>query len=194
MGLKKLRSIRNEELIAATVSAIHQHGYANVTILQIAKQAGASAGSIGYYFGSKEKLFEGTMLSLLNILKMATVIRLSKAESAEDRLLAVLQANFDDTLFTKEHCSVWTQFWANARYEKSLARLHHINRSRVKSNLAAELRSLVPPEHRDTTRRTLQNYMDGVWIHAAQTTDPIDPADERDKVADVMRLVLDAAR
>ncbi|SEO94741.1 transcriptional regulator, TetR family [Salinihabitans flavidus] len=191
MSRKRIRDIRNEELIDAAITAVHKRGYAVVTMAEIAQEAGASAASINYYFGSKERLMEATMRRLLSTLRAALLDRYEHATTPRERLLAVLDANFDDRLFTVEQCSLWMQFWANAPYSASLARLHRINRRRVQSHFRAELRALVPAPRRETVREALQCYMDGVWLEAAQSPAPLDPARARQGARRVAGLLLD---
>lgn len=171
---QSIRDIRREELIAATMTAIHRHGFAAVTISQIAEVANASVGSISYYFGGKDRLLEGAMLSLLSTLRQCTIEGLGAARSPRERLEAVIIANFDPRLFSTEQCSVWMQFWAFAPYAPHLARLHRINRARVSSNLRAELVSLLPADEIDNAQRSLQAYMDGIWLEAAQGEGPVE--------------------
>lgn len=191
MGRTRIRDIRHEELINATITAVHKRGYAVVTMAEIAAEAGASAASINYYFGSKEKLMEATMRRLLSLLKDAMLERYATATTPHERLIAVLDANFSDRLFTNEQCSLWMQFWANAPYSQSLQRLHRINRSRVNAHFRAELRALVPEERRETLREALQCYMDGVWLEAAQSDTPLNPAQARAEARDVAALMLE---
>ncbi|SHK05782.1 transcriptional regulator, TetR family [Shimia gijangensis] len=193
MSRKRIRDIRHDELIAATITAVHKHGFTGVTMSEIAQEAGATAASINYYFGSKENLMEATMRWVLQLLKDATLARYANAHSPEQRLMAVLDANFSDRLFTVEHCSVWVQFWSNAPYVPSLARLHRINRARVTSHFRAELRALLPEDQRETVREALQSYMDGVWLEATQSARPLDPAKTRADARRVAQLLLDAA-
>jgi len=174
MGRKRIRDIRNEELIAATIVAVHKRGYSVVTMAEIAREAGASAASINYYFGSKEGLMEATMRHLLRKLRTAMIAGYSAARTPEERLYAVMDANFSDALFTVPQCSLWMQFWANAPYSPRLARLHRINRTRVRSHVRAELANLLPPEQIETARSALQCYMDGVWLQAAQSESSVD--------------------
>ena len=173
---RRIRDIRRDELIAATIKAIHRHGFAAVTISQIAEVADASVGSISYYFGGKERLLEEVMRRLLSILHESTVARLRAAVGPHERLGAMVLANFDNRLFSEEKCSVWMQFWAFAPYTPRLARLHRINRSRVSTNLRGELRMLLPTDRVEDTQRSLQAYMDGVWLEAAQRGDPVSGA------------------
>ena len=190
MGRKPIKEIRHGELIDAAITAIHQHGYAAVTIIQIAREADTAAGSIHYYFGSKEGLLFATMRRLLNILRDTTLQLLAQKTTPRERLIAMAKSNFDDKLFSIEQCSVWTQFWANAPYEDTLARLHRINRARVRSNFRAEIKLLLPPEEREVARRALQAYMDGVWIQAAQASKKLDPAEERRQIVRVIDRLL----
>jgi TetR/AcrR family transcriptional regulator, transcriptional repressor of bet genes len=179
MTRKRIRDIRHEELIDATILAVHEFGFAQVTMAEIAHKAQSSAASINYYFGSKDSLMEATMLHLLRVLRQAMIKGYSSAGTPRARLLAVLDANFSDDLFTAPQCSLWVQFWANALYSPPLARLHRVNRSRVRSHFRAELRQLVPDPQIEITRRALQSYMDGVWLQAAQSNVPPDAAAAR---------------
>lgn len=192
MGRKQIKDIRREELIDAAIVAIHRHGFAAVTVNQIAKQADTSAGSIHYYFGGKEGLLEATMRRLLSILKRATLARLAEAEGPRQRLLALVIANFDDALFSPQTCSVWIQFWAYAPYDPALARLQNLNKSRVRSNLRTELRQLLPSDNAETARRAIQAYMDGAWLQRAQSTQGPDSADARRRAEEVVSLLLAA--
>ncbi|WP_054002476.1 choline-binding transcriptional repressor BetI [Shimia sp. SK013] len=193
MGRTRIRDIRHEELIHATISAVHKRGYAAVTMAEIAAEAGASAASINYYFGSKEKLMEATMRRLLTLLKEAQLERYASAKSPLDRLMAVIDANFADRLYTIEQCSIWMQFWANAPYVDSLSRLHRINRARVTSHFRSELRSLLPDDRREIVREALQSYMDGVWLEAAQSNETLAPAAARKEARRFAKLLLDNA-
>ena len=149
MARKRIRDIRNDELIAATIDAVHQLGFANITLSDIARKADISPASINYYFGSKDQLLAATMLQLLSKLHVATLARLKKANDPESRLMAIVEANFDDALFTVQQCSVWVQFWSAAPYSATLARLHRINRCRVRSNIRGELHKIVPEASRE---------------------------------------------
>ncbi|MCD9148889.1 choline-binding transcriptional repressor BetI [Pseudophaeobacter flagellatus] len=190
MGRKRIRDIRNEELIEATIVAVHKRGYSVVTMAEIAREAGASAASINYYFGSKEGLMEATMRHLLRKLRHAMIEGYSKARTPRERLYAVTDANFSDQLFTVPQCSLWMQFWANAPYAPRLSRLHRINRTRVRSHVRAELANLLPLERVETARSALQCYMDGVWLEAAQSERKVQPDAARRAAHQVVDLIL----
>jgi len=193
MKRKRIRDIRYEELIEATIIAVHKHGYNTVTMAEIAKEAGSSATSISYYFGSKEGLMEATMRHLLRRLKKLLIAGYTEAKTPRERLDAILDANFSDSFFTVEQCSIWMQFWASARYSRRLSRIHRINRSRVRSHFRAELRQLLPPAEVEIARIALQSYMDGVWLEAAQSGVPLDSAAAKQAARGVADLILRSA-
>ena len=157
---------------------------------EIAREIGATAASINYYFGSKENLMEATMLRLMELLKQASILRLKVAKTPMNRLLAITNANFDDSLFSQEHCSVWLQFWSQAPHSEKLSRLHRINRSRVRSHYRAELKHLLPSQTRETARKALQAYIDGVWVEASQSGDELVPNEMREEACRVVKLLL----
>ncbi len=193
MARKRIRDIRNEELIEATIVTVHQRGYGAVTMAEIGREAGASAASISYYFGSKEGLMEATMRHLLRKLRAAMIESYAKAKTPRERLYAVMDANFADSLYTVPQCSIWMQFWANAPYSSTLTRLHRINRARVRSHFLAELGQLLPCDQVETARQALQSYMDGVWLQAAQSEEPLDCKAAREAAHRVVDLVTSRA-
>ena len=189
---RRIRDIRRDELIEATITAIHENGFAALTIGQIADKANASIGSISYYFGGKERLLEEAMRRLLTILRDCAINGLQEARGPRARLNAIVFANFDDRLFSAETCAVWMQFWAYAPYTPRLARLQNINRARVSSNIRAELKALFPGTDTDARQRALQAYMDGVWLEAAQGDGPLDAAAARVAAAQFLDALLAA--
>ncbi len=190
MARKRIRDIRHDELITATIDGVHQLGFANITLSEIAKKADISPASINYYFGSKEQLLAATMQHLLATLHRSTLERLSNVVQPRDRLIAIVEANFDDTLYTVEQCSVWVQFWSAAPYSSTLSRLHRINRSRVRSNIRGELQHLVGKHSLETVRRAIQAYMDGLWVEAAQSNRAVDAKAARQEAKRFTELLL----
>lgn len=173
MTRRKISSVRREELIQATLAAVCAHGFADLTVARIAEDAQVSAGNIHYYFGGKEALLEATMRHLLELLKAAHGRQLADAATDRERLHAVVQANFDEEFLTLETCRVWTQFWAHAPYRPKLARLHNINRARVRSNIVFAIRTLVPVQDVRVKTNAIQGYMDGVWVQVAQSPESL---------------------
>lgn len=192
MPRQNIKDLRRAELISAAISAIHRHGFADLTVSQIAKDAETSTGSIHYYFGGKEALLEATMRHLMTVLSTVVRQRLSAATDPRQRLAAMVLGNFDEGFFSQETCTVWTQFWAYAPYNTGLARLQRTNKARVRSNLNHELRQLVPDGIRDQVRFAIQSYMDGVWVHTAQAKQAPTPDSAQQDATEFLNLLLGA--
>ena len=133
------------------------------------------------------------MRYLLQKLRAALVTGYNRANSPIDRFYAILDANFDDALFTVEQCSLWVQFWASAPYQPCFARIQEINRQRVRSHFRAELKHLVPDTEVDVVRRALQSYMDGVWLQATHSEGALNAMAARAEARRVADLLLGRA-
>ena len=56
-----MEPLRRRELIGAAIESIHAQGMAQVTMGDIARRAGVSAGLAHHYFGGKDQLLSATM-------------------------------------------------------------------------------------------------------------------------------------
>ena len=106
MKRTRIRDIRNQEFISATLSATFERGFHAVTMADIARKLGATAASINYYFGSKDRLMAETMTHLLGLLRQEHVMALSQAHTPKERLRAIVELKiifllrlFDDLNF-----------------------------------------------------------------------------------------------
>src|SRR5579859_5125104 len=56
-----IEDVRRNEMIAATMSVISARGFDGATVRDIARAAGASVGSVNYYFASKDDLLRAAV-------------------------------------------------------------------------------------------------------------------------------------
>ncbi|WP_434053461.1 MAG: transcriptional regulator BetI [Roseibium sp.] len=158
---------RRRSLIDATVDAIHERGYSDVTMAQIAKRAGVSGGLVHHYFGSKDQLLAATMRHLLTELGRAIRENLAKAETPRERISAIITGNFAVDQFQPAVIAAWLAFYVQSRTTQSNSRLLRIYAARLASNLTYNLRFFLP---RDEARRVAEgtaSMIDGVWIRQA---------------------------
>lgn len=164
-----MEPIRRQQLIEATITSLGERGFADTTIQTISRQAGVSPGIIHHYFGGKEELLVATMRNMLLQLRNDAVARLSAAESPRDRLVAVIDSNFDSLQFTPQVINAWLGFWAQVPHVPALARLQRVNNRRLHSNLMYSLRDLLPADRAETVARGLAAMIDGLWLRSALT-------------------------
>lgn len=103
-------------LIEATADAILEHGLANVSVSRILEHAGLSRGMINLHFQSKNKL----LLEVVRHFSDEYVAHLQRAMDAagprpEDRLRAIVAADFDTAVLNRRMMAVWIAFRGEAQ-------------------------------------------------------------------------------
>ncbi len=158
---------RRRSLIEATVGAIHEKGYCDVTVAQIAKRAGVSSGLALHYFGSKDQLLAATMRHLLKDLGDGIRERLSQARDPRERISAIIEGNFAPGQFREAVIAAWLAFYVQSRTTRSNRRLLQIYSGRLASNLTFNLRHYMPHAEARRVAEGTASMIDGVWIRQA---------------------------
>lgn len=83
-----------EKIIAATLSLIEKEGVHGLTTRVIASEANVNIAAINYYFGSKQKLIEETLLSALNHMFSDTADFVTQMGDSADDLLKNIMLYF----------------------------------------------------------------------------------------------------
>ncbi|MFN3615612.1 MAG: choline-responsive transcriptional repressor BetI [Rubrimonas sp.] len=135
-------TLRRREVIEAAITAIHARGSADVTVAEIARRAGCSAGLALHYFGGKEDILLAAMRHLLADFRCDAAAGLRRAPTPRARVTAVVQASFGPGQFRPEAVSAWLAFYAMAQRSRPARRLLQIYFARLRSNLIHALRPL----------------------------------------------------
>jgi AcrR family transcriptional regulator/plasmid maintenance system antidote protein VapI len=106
---------RRRELIEATIRTIGRRGYASTTLSHVAGDAGLSPGIVNFYFNSKEQLLQETLEHLVEEYdRVSKAIVAAAGPDAAAQLMALIAADFDPAIYTREKVAVWYAFWAEA--------------------------------------------------------------------------------
>ena len=159
---------RRRQLIEATLEVVGELGLRSATIGAISRTAGMSSGLISHYFGGKQALIEATLRQLLEELKLALLEHTQSASlTPQQRLAAIVEANFSDFQRSTATTRTWLSFWARAMHEPGLARLQNINSHRLYSNLCYSFRQLLPVDVARNAARQTAALIDGFWLRSA---------------------------
>jgi TetR/AcrR family transcriptional repressor of bet genes len=125
---KAAREVRRAQLINATITALARKGFAALTVADVAREAGLSAGIVIFHFTSKDELLASVLKSLAAEYHQNWMRRVREAgSSAAERMKALLLADFDAGVFTPEKLAAWIAFWGEAQgrpvYDQIYARL-----------------------------------------------------------------------
>lgn len=182
--------LRRRQLIDATLTTIGRYGLGDTTIARIGREAGLSAGIIGHYFGGKEGLLEASMRALLAGLEAERLARLHRADSAEQRLRAIVDASLSAHQLAPNVRAAWLSFHAQVPFSPALARLQRVHARRLHSNLAHALRALLPDAAAGRGAVGLATMIHGVWLQAAVTSHGLRPETACPLVEDYLASVL----
>ncbi|RWR03614.1 transcriptional regulator BetI [[Pantoea] beijingensis] len=171
-----MQPIRRRQLIDATLSTINEVGLNYATIAQIAKRAGVSTGIISHYFKDKNGLLEATMRDVTRQLRDAVAIRLASLQgaSAEARLCAIVEGNFDETQVHSAAMKAWLDFWSSSMHQPQLNRLERVSSGRLLSTLIFEFKKDLSQEEARLAGYGLAAMIDGLWLRAALSGKPFD--------------------
>jgi len=173
--------MRKEALVSATITCVGQRGVSDVTVGQIAKQAGVSSALAHHYFGSKDQLFLSAIRSILSEFGRQARAELATAATPRDRLHGIVAASFSERNFQPEVIAAWLNFYVMAQVQPETNRLLRIYQKRLISNLTHALRPLCDTP--EATAQTTAALIDGLYIHRA--LDQNTPPDAKDAIARV---------
>ncbi|WP_068318197.1 transcriptional regulator BetI [Polycladidibacter hongkongensis] len=185
---------RKSSIIEATIAAIHECGYGKVTMAQIARNAGVSAGLPHHYFGSKAGLFNATITHLLLELSRQVNEALQNVEGPLQRVLTLVETNFSDEQFQPGVISAWLAFYAEARNEPQTNRLLRIYQRRLVLKLRAEFRQLLAEEDARRAAEGTAAMIDGLWLQRALVGGGLVGSSAAALVADYVQMSLKSAR
>jgi phenylpropionate dioxygenase-like ring-hydroxylating dioxygenase large terminal subunit/AcrR family transcriptional regulator len=112
------------DLINATVSAIARHGLSSLTSAKIATEAGHTAASVNFHFGSKEALLLATLREVSE--EFADAMANVLAEAGQDplvTLLGIIDASLSRRLSESQKVAVWYAFLAESSARKDYQRI-----------------------------------------------------------------------
>ncbi|MGY9046692.1 hypothetical protein P775_18025 [Puniceibacterium antarcticum] len=156
---------RRAALVQAAICEIGAAGSLNVTVGQIARRAGVSSALAHHYFGSKAQILSAAMRHILSDYSREVREALVAAQGPQDRLRAVIAANFADSCFEPAVISAWLNFYVLAQRDPEAGRLLRIYQGRLRSNLKHALRAHMARP--GPAAELLAALIDGMYLRAA---------------------------
>lgn len=158
---------RRKALIHAAIEMIGEQGSLDVSVKEIAKQAGMSSALAFHYFGGKDEMIIETMRHLLREFSTSVVNRLNLSGEALERLDALICASFSEDQFERKTVAAWLVFYLKAYSSPQAARLLSVYTSRLKSNLVFAFKQVLPEDEAVEAANGLGALIDGLYIRQA---------------------------
>lgn len=110
------RETRRVQLIEATIETLAERGFSRTTLTEVARTAGLSHGLVLFHFETKEKLLAETLAYLAEEYRANWTGALAQAGDDPARQLnALIEADFNLSVFTPARLSAWCAFWGEAQ-------------------------------------------------------------------------------
>jgi TetR/AcrR family transcriptional repressor of bet genes len=119
-----------------------------------------------HYFGSKEDMFLAAMRHILTLYSAEVRGALVLAQAPEERLRAIILANFSAGNFRREVIGAWLNFYVLAQTVPQASRLLKVYQRRLRSNLLVALRPLAG-NRAEELADGLGALIDGVYLREA---------------------------
>lgn len=174
MKLRSISDIRRSELRKAGFRVLQMEGLAGTTLERVAAEAGASKGIVLHYFANKKELFEHVMREANLELRNRVVARMARATTPMERLVAVIEGNFEPDIYKAEACYAWLSLCAQVPFDERLARIQTVIHRRMHSNLIGPLRALTHESRAEKIALGISSMVDGLWLRLGLSTEPLD--------------------
>jgi TetR/AcrR family transcriptional repressor of bet genes len=188
----KIRDYRRNELIQATIDTYAAKGLTDITLADIAAQAGMSPALVSHYFDGKNELLEATLRSLAKAIARSILIRFKADPSPLARMHAIIDACFEAEHFRPGAMVAWTAAWLHMQTNSQLAGLQRMINRRYRSNMLFALKQLMPEPIARDIATTLFATIDGFWLREAIDRGAVSPNDARRLCRSYLTLALQA--
>jgi TetR/AcrR family transcriptional regulator, transcriptional repressor of bet genes len=158
-----IEDLRRREIIQAAHRVFMQHGLGGLTTQRICAEAGLSPGILTYYFKGKDEVLFAMVRLNNRILSQDVAVRLRAANTPWARLVAIVEGNFPEGVYTPTVAAAWLSLCAESGQRPPFRRLQQIFYARLRSNIAAALGPDVP----DALTMTIAAMIDGFWLRRA---------------------------
>ena len=175
-----IKQSRRIELIEATIDSLAKHGFAEITLGQVAKAARLSQGIVNFYFRSKDALLVETLKYMAEEYERFWIAAVHRAgPNAADKLAAMIAADFDPVMASRKKVTVWYAFWGEARWRPEYLKICQTLSESYFAETASLCRELaetgsyadVDP---DRIARGLNAMIDGLWLDILTSPTAID--------------------
>lgn len=161
---------RRRQLLDAARASILRHGLARTTLATVADAAGLSQGVAAFYFKSKAGLLTAVLEDLYRGYEALWTSALEKAGDApQDRLEALIDADFSLTACGPKVLPLWYAFWGELRSTPDYAAVAEAFDARRSDALEAVWAQLLPEAEAVQLAEWTDTLTDGYWqrLHLA---------------------------
>ncbi|MGL6209556.1 MAG: TetR family transcriptional regulator [Paracoccaceae bacterium] len=176
------RNARRTQLIEATIEALAERGFSRTTVTDVAARAGISHGLVLFHFQSKDNLLAETLDYLAEEYRLNWQTALADAaEAPEDKILALIKADFAPAICTPQRLSAWCAFWGESQsrplYQARCGANDALYNATLVSLCTAMNENYGYTHSPEQIARLLRIMTDGVWLDLMTLAQPYSVAE-----------------
>jgi AcrR family transcriptional regulator len=163
MARTSVEAERREQIIAAACEVISEIGFKQLRVADVAKRAGASTGTVHYYFATKRELMHAAFeVNFTGSLERRKHL-LENLEDPRERLRLFVDSYLPDDDRTVAAWHVWAELWVEALHDPDLQELNERVYGEWRRTVAAIIRDGQDAGHfRDGDAVLLANALIGM--------------------------------
>ncbi|HNR87922.1 MAG TPA: TetR/AcrR family transcriptional regulator [Spirochaetota bacterium] len=127
---------KKNHIIWAAFNAIAKIGYINLTIDEVAKEAGVSKGVVHYYFDTKENLMLEVMFTFVQFFVVSLNFAVSPALAPTERIKGIMRFSMKIALNHKEYIRVIIDYWAQVNINVNLRDIYVFYQNQIIAYIA----------------------------------------------------------
>lgn len=168
-GRRASKDVRRQQLIDATISVLARKGYSALTVADVAKSAGLSAGIVNFHFESKDKLLAASLQFLTDEYRRNWKTALESAgKDPAQRLRSLLLSDFDISIYTSDKLAAWIAFWGEVQGRPIYDKIYSAQEDeRIATSLALVKTIIAEGKYRHNAifaTRALESLCEGLWL------------------------------
>ena len=162
------KDARKQQLIQATIECIHLHGLEKTTISRVTRIANLSAGTVNFYFESKDRLLLETLSSVAREFRQSIQDTIQGEPGAAGILERIIRVHFNPSICSPEKIAVWNAFSTASRTRKDYIQICGELDKEIWQILLDQITRLCKQEQIDhyspaALARGLEGMLDSFW-------------------------------
>lgn len=179
----KKSAISSAQIVQAAIRVIARQGYANTSLMDIAREAGMSKGAVHYHYPSKESLIDVVLKAACDAVQERTIEAWSKSGNPFDALHASLEELWASREKRTPEMLVVADLIAQALYDEKLrvplSDYYRLAAKQIVDYVGGQLEpmGIKPKLPMDLSARLIIGMLDGLVMQAFVDPNAFDPKD-----------------
>lgn len=165
---------RRADILRATLTVLHEQGFCDLRIAEVAKQAGVSAGLVCHHFETKQGLLRAVMNHAVDLYDAKAREILSDPGTEKDKIRAIIRMALGPDQSNATLSAAWLALYYLAGTDEEYRTILRRYQDRNYRTVLTILTQSGNQEEAERKARLLVVLLDGVWLQQAAQSEQFD--------------------